>query len=66
MKTDPQTADMSRTEVSQADHDLRLTEVLEEYLSDLERGTAPDRETVLARHPDLAQQLSKCLDSPIG
>jgi tetratricopeptide (TPR) repeat protein len=54
--------DVAQTDLEREDVDLRLAEVLEEYLADLERGEAPDRQTLLARHPDLARQLTSCLD----
>ncbi len=40
---------------------IRLVAVLDEYLSQLKNGTAPDRETLLAAHPELAEQLAGCL-----
>jgi tetratricopeptide (TPR) repeat protein len=41
----------------------RAGEVLDAYLRDLETGTAPDREALLARHKDLAEELAAALDS---
>jgi hypothetical protein len=41
----------------------RLATVLEGYLADLERGIAPDRQTLLAMHPELAEELRPYLDS---
>jgi eukaryotic-like serine/threonine-protein kinase len=41
----------------------RLAAVLEGYLADLERGIAPDQETLLAMHPELADELRPYLDS---
>jgi serine/threonine protein kinase/tetratricopeptide (TPR) repeat protein len=41
----------------------RLATVLEGYLADLERGIAPDQQTLLAAHPDLADELRPYLDS---
>src|SRR5262245_55674040 len=35
----------------------RLGEVAAEYLAALERGESPDRDALLAAHPDLADQL---------
>jgi serine/threonine protein kinase/tetratricopeptide (TPR) repeat protein len=40
-----------------------LADILERYLADLERGTAPDRAALLAAHPDLADELGPYLDS---
>ncbi len=45
-----------------ADRDIDLADVLEEYLADLERGSAPNREKLLACHPGIADQLARCLD----
>ena len=35
----------------------RLEEVLEEYMQCLDRGEAVDREQLLARHPELVEEL---------
>ena len=51
MKTDANLTNLSRTGALQEDVSLRVTEVLEEYLSDLERGVAPSRQELLAQHP---------------
>lgn len=49
-------------DASQADPQAaRLVEVLDEYLGQLKSGKAPDRATLLAAHPDLAEQLADCL-----
>jgi tetratricopeptide (TPR) repeat protein len=40
----------------------RVLRVLEEYLAELERGTRPHPEELLARHPDLADLLKEYLD----
>src|SRR5205823_13596767 len=46
-----------------ADADARLAEVLDHYLACLESGAAPSRDELLARHPDLADDLDACLAS---
>jgi serine/threonine protein kinase len=43
--------------------EARLAGVLEAYLAALEAGTAPDREELFARHPELADDLDACLTS---
>jgi hypothetical protein len=40
-----------------------LAEVLERYLADLEQGSAPDQQALLAAHPDLAGELLPYLES---
>lgn len=42
---------------------VRLTQVLDEYLIALERGAEPDRAALIAKHPDLAEQIVRYLDS---
>jgi tetratricopeptide (TPR) repeat protein/tRNA A-37 threonylcarbamoyl transferase component Bud32 len=44
------------------DRDSRLDEILVEYLEALETGTAPDRRELLARYPDLADDITAFLD----
>jgi serine/threonine protein kinase len=44
-----------------AGDDPRLAQALDEYLTALEAGQAPDRQEFLARHPDIAPQLADCL-----
>jgi serine/threonine protein kinase len=41
----------------------QLADVLESYLADLEQGCSPDQESLLAAHPDLANELRPYLDS---
>lgn len=43
--------------------DPRAIRAVQEYLAALEAGRRPDRQEFLARHPDLADQLSGCLDA---
>jgi serine/threonine protein kinase/Tfp pilus assembly protein PilF len=43
--------------------DARLVQVLDGYLANLQAGAPPDREELLARHPDLAADLDACLGS---
>jgi serine/threonine protein kinase/tetratricopeptide (TPR) repeat protein len=40
----------------------RVLRILENYLSDLEQGRQPDRDTLLAQHPELAEKLGVYLD----
>lgn len=42
--------------------DPRLTAAVKEYLAEIEAGHTPDRQAILARHPDLAEALAQCLD----
>jgi serine/threonine protein kinase len=43
--------------------DPRVIQAVEEYLAELEAGCRPDRQRLLARHPDLAGVLAECLES---
>jgi hypothetical protein len=43
--------------------DPRVIHALEEYLTQLEAGQAPDRARFLAEHPEIADVLEECLDS---
>ncbi|OYP36510.1 serine/threonine protein kinase [Rhodopirellula sp. MGV] len=43
--------------------DATIAALLDRYLSHRERGTAPDRSTWLAQHPEHAERLAKCLDA---
>ena len=40
-----------------------LADILERYLADLERGVAQDEESLLAAHPELADELRPYLDN---
>src|SRR5262249_15154667 len=40
-----------------AEHDDRLDAVIAEYLEQVESGQTPDREALLAQHPDIADRL---------
>ncbi len=39
------------------DRTRQVLDVLEQYLDDLERGAEPDMETLMAKHPELAEEL---------
>jgi serine/threonine protein kinase/tetratricopeptide (TPR) repeat protein len=54
---------MSHPLETPADLDAHLAQVLDDYLAALETGTAPPREELLARHPELADDLAACLGS---
>ncbi len=53
---------MTASPDSLAEDDPRVLQVSREYLAELEAGRQPDRQAYLARHPDLAEILSDCLD----
>ncbi len=40
---------------------MRLAEILDQYLADLQAGKAPDRTRLVADHPELAGELEACL-----
>ncbi len=42
--------------------DPRILEVSRKYLSDLESGQSPDRREILAKYPDLKEEIEECLD----
>ena len=41
----------------------KLDQVLDQYLNDLQQGRACSRAELLAKHPDLAVDLTECLDA---
>jgi serine/threonine protein kinase len=53
---------MSKPESPAAEDDPRILAISREYLADLEAGRTPDRDAYVARCPDLAEELSECLD----
>lgn len=46
--------------ISSDDQASRLAHVLDEYLAELQAGRHPDRQQILAEHPDLVDQLASC------
>lgn len=46
---------------SPLDSASELVRVLDQYLADLQAGKAPDKASLLADHPELAEQLEDCL-----
>jgi serine/threonine protein kinase len=42
--------------------DPRVLELAKEYMAELEHGARPDRGRYLARHPELAEAVARCLD----
>ena len=46
-----------------AEHGEELFEILNKYLSDLEKGTAPTEEEFLSAHPEIRERLETCLRS---
>ena len=42
--------------------DPRLAQAMEEYLAELETGIRPNRQRLLARYPDIAEELEACLE----
>lgn len=46
--------------ISSDDQASRLAHVLDQYLAELQAGRHPDRQQILAEHPDLADQLASC------
>ncbi|MGI9457106.1 MAG: serine/threonine-protein kinase, partial [Aeoliella sp.] len=47
---------------SAGNQDPPLAEILEDYLAELAQGEKPDRDGLLARYPELNEQLTECLD----
>jgi tetratricopeptide (TPR) repeat protein len=54
---------MSDNGTGSVSKDLKVAEVLDSYLAGLKAGTAPKPETLLAEHPELAEDLQECLAS---
>ncbi len=54
---------MNANAMTEAGHEERLAEVLEQYLTDLQQGRAPSKSELLRQHPDLASDLEMCLAS---
>jgi WD40 repeat protein/serine/threonine protein kinase len=48
---------------AETESEVRLAGVLEEYLAAFHAGNPPDKEELLARHPELAEDLAECLTS---
>ena len=42
--------------------DQGMIQVIEEYCTALEAGQVPDREELLARYPEIADELASCLN----
>lgn len=59
---DPNPADPSQAGTLAEEDMSDLAVLLEQYLADLDAGLAPDRERLLADHPQLATQIGKALD----
>ena len=53
MKNDPS--------IASNDDEARILEILREYQTALDSGQQPNRKELLARHPDIAAELSACL-----
>ena len=49
---------MNTTPPNPSDREQRLQDVLADYLQAVEAGRTPDRQELLARHPDLADELA--------
>jgi serine/threonine protein kinase len=55
-------AEQSTGARADADEDPRLLAAVQEYMAALESGKRVSRQELLARHPDIAKELSDCLD----
>ena len=55
--------EVSQFEGLSPEQQRRLSQVLDDYFTDLERGRPPDRDQLAAHHPDLAAPLAAYLDS---
>src|SRR5688500_12787807 len=51
----------AETEAPGAFDDPRLLAAVQEYMTAVEAGRRPNRQEILARHPDIAPELSACL-----
>ncbi|MEZ6087504.1 MAG: protein kinase [Pirellulaceae bacterium] len=56
-----ETADLPRQEEADADVASQVVRILDDYLAQLKAGQQPDREALLAEHPELAHSLQACL-----
>ena len=54
---------MNQSPAATSDANSRLVQVLDNYLAALQTGTAPNKDDLLALHPDLADDLRTCLAS---
>src|SRR5262245_18492607 len=54
--------DRAPDEVAPSGSAAAIVGILDRYLADLQAGEAPDRDHLLAEHPDLAAELEACLD----
>ena len=46
---------------SQSQSDARLVAAVQAYMADVDAGRRPNRQEFVARHPDIADELSACL-----
>src|SRR5436190_15230073 len=53
---------MDTDQADSSERERRLDDVVAEYLNGLAAGSAPDREALLTRHPDLAPDLASFFD----